>query len=262
MMEWLFGVAGMVGGAIAAGVPLYLKLRQGVIAVRREERADEEGEYARIIERLNAEINGRDTRLVALERRYEKVEEDHLKCFEKAAIQDAEIRILRHQVEQLQKLSMNAVVSTTAMVTTDTTGIIVEADDAVRDILGWRPIELKGESVDLIIPRRLRGRHHAGMERARLSGAVRPANIAIQTVALTKDKREIPVIVSLNHHTDDDGNRRISAQIIHRRVFESVEPPHGSDVHVPLGDPTPGTEPRSGSFRPVPHPEPPKENQT
>lgn len=223
-MEWVYVVSGIVGGAFAAGVPLYLKLRQGVADIRKQERDAVEGEFVRAIERLNRDITARDARIASLETRIEKAEAEHDKCFQDSAAQKARIEILTFQVGQLQRIASSASVAMTATVTADLSGTIVDADDSVKDVLGWRAAELIGRNVDVIIPRDLRGRHHAGLERARTAGGmVRPPELAIQSYARNAAGERVPVIVSLTGWKDENGRSLVTAQIVHRKVFAVVE---------------------------------------
>lgn len=255
-MEAVYVLLGVVGGGVTAGVPLYLRLRQGVSAIRKEERADAEGEWSRAADRMGREIDRLTAQNARQETQITSLQEEHNECIQDKAQTKAEIQILKHQVEQLQRLSTAATVSMMATVTADDSGTIVDADEAVRDILGWRAIDLVGQNVDMIIPKRIRARHHAGLERTRESGSGRPPDIALQTYALTRDRREIPVIVSLNPWRDETGKKMISAQIVHRRVFESMDAlDGGTDVHAALGAlPPPSPDPDSQSAESMPKP--------
>jgi PAS domain S-box-containing protein len=114
-------------------------------------------------------------------------------------------------------------------------GIIIEADRNVADVLMWKPEDLLGKPVDVVIPRELRAKHHAGFERVRTSGVMRPSDMAIQSMALTREGDKIPVLVSLMGWEDEKKNRFISAQIIHRRTFNMVVP--GSGQHQAMRKP-------------------------
>ncbi len=260
-MEWwqwlITTVLTFIGGVAATkAVTTYLRLRRGNLELYRDQRAGTEAEWDRVSKRQQQEIHELRENDRSKEKQIAELHAENMKCFREHAESKAQLTVMKYQIEQLQKMSMNAVISTTATITADETGMIIEADDSVRDILGYRAIELKGENVDLVIPRRIRAKHHAGLEKARLSGAIRPAEIAISTFALTKDRREIPVIVALSSWRDETGKRMISAQIVHRRVFESVDPtqinPDGSDTHVALGsDPTKPKDGDTGRLKPV-----------
>lgn len=242
-MQWETIIASTVTavlGAAGAGVPLWLKLRRGTVDIRkvddeleRTERADVTGYYTRIIERNEREIGTLNTKISTLESTCARLTTENVQCQREAANTTAKLQVLEFQVGQLQKMATAATVSVLTTVTADQTGQIVDADEGIREIVGWRAAELIGQNVDIIIPQDVRGKHHAGLERARVSGEVRPANVAIQTHALHRSGERVPVIVSLNRWTDGQGRALITAQIVHRRVFETVSPP-GTGEHPTL----------------------------
>ena len=83
--------------------------------------------------------------------------------------------------------------------------IIADVSDGVKDVLGWRPAELVGRHVNVIIPDRIHAQHHAGVERAKATGALRPTVTGIITVATAKDGREVAVMVRLRRTTESKG---------------------------------------------------------
>lgn len=252
-MEILYVICGIVGGGVAAGVPLYLKLRSGLQDIRRDERKLAEDEFTRTVERLNRDIANRDARFGSLESRFDALEAEHARCFQESAHQKAEIKILRFQVEQLRRMSEAVAVVTN--VTADLTGTVVDAESTVKDVLGWRPEDLIGKNVDVLIPRDLRSKHHAGLERVRTSGLIRPDDVAIRAYARHASGERVPVIVTLTGWVDDAGRKLISAQIMHRREFVVVVDADPGTAESPRLPPSPPTG--SGVFKTTPVKMPP-----
>lgn len=255
-MEWFIGAAGtligVITGGATVGIPLYLKLRKGMAEIKSDETVQIEGQFSRQLERLEAQNNRQEKQINKQEEEITALQREHLKCLQDGAKQAAEMKIMSFRMDQLAKMASTPAISVTTTITADLTGTITDADDNVKDVLGWRAAELIGQNVDTIIPRDIRGAHHAGLERVRLSGEVRPPNMAIQSYAQTKERERIPVIVSLNGWENENGVRFITAQIVHRRVFsviDSVPLGDGSGHHLPLAQPPQVTETPSGTFK-------------
>ncbi len=85
---------------------------------------------------------------------------------------------------------------------------IIDVTDGVRDVLGYRPAELIGENIDVLIPPSIQPAHHAGIRKARETGIMRPANLAIKTQARHKNGQALDVIVSL----DADTKKNVACQ--------------------------------------------------
>jgi len=85
-----------------------------------------------------------------------------------------------------------------AVVLMDTNGQIHFANPAVRDVFGYAPEEVIGQSLGRLLPERLRSAPLAGLEKY-LSADVAQLNLrAVETAGLRKDGTEIPIEVSFS----------------------------------------------------------------
>jgi PAS domain S-box-containing protein len=83
-----------------------------------------------------------------------------------------------------------------ALIYSDRQGMICGWNAAAVALFGYSTEEAVGQSLDLIIPERLRAAHWAGFERAMASGATRLAGRATITRSLTRDQGTIYVEMS------------------------------------------------------------------
>lgn len=92
-----------------------------------------------------------------------------------------------------------------AILTINQESTILFANSATERILGYALGELVGKKLDVIIPPRLRSRHHAGMARYLSTGQRNIPWGGYELPALHKDGREIPVLVSFGewHHGEE-----------------------------------------------------------
>jgi len=80
-----------------------------------------------------------------------------------------------------------------AVVVADTSGAITVWNPAAERLFGFTPAEALGNSLDLIIPERLRERHWAGYERTMTSGETRYAHDVLRVPAVHKDGRALSI---------------------------------------------------------------------
>jgi PAS domain S-box-containing protein len=83
-----------------------------------------------------------------------------------------------------------------ALVYADAQGVIRGWNAAATQLFGFTADEAIGQSLDLIIPERLRAAHWAGFERAMQTGALRLAGRATLTRGLHKSGRRLYVEMS------------------------------------------------------------------
>lgn len=74
-----------------------------------------------------------------------------------------------------------------AVVVADPTGTIVFWNDAATRVFGWSAAEASGQSLDLIIPERLRTRHWDGYRRVMESGQTQYGDRLLEVPALHRD---------------------------------------------------------------------------
>lgn len=92
-----------------------------------------------------------------------------------------------------------------AIIYSDSEGIIRVWNAAAMEIFGYTKDEAIGQSLDLIIPERLRAAHWAGFNRAMERGMTQHAGRATVTRALTRDGGSVFVEMSFAVVTDGDG---------------------------------------------------------
>jgi PAS domain S-box-containing protein len=91
-----------------------------------------------------------------------------------------------------------------AVVVADAEGRIVLWNDAAARLFGWPADEAIGQTLDLIVPERLRGRHWAGYDRVMATGATRYGDRLLEVPALHRDGRTLSIAftVTLIHRSD------------------------------------------------------------
>ncbi len=92
-----------------------------------------------------------------------------------------------------------------ALVCAGPDGKITAWNRAAESLFGHSKAEAIGQSLDLIIPERLRAAHWAGFDRAMALGAVQPGRKAMITRALTRAGDAIYVEMSFAVVCDDSG---------------------------------------------------------
>jgi PAS domain S-box-containing protein len=80
-----------------------------------------------------------------------------------------------------------------AVVISDKHGAITLWNPAAQRIFGFTQEEALGQSLDLIIPERLRGRHWEGYEKTMATGQTRYGNDLLRVPSLHKDGRALSI---------------------------------------------------------------------
>lgn len=93
-----------------------------------------------------------------------------------------------------------------AMIYSDKKGIICGWNAAAESLFGYAKDDAIGQSLDLIIPERMRDAHWSGFNRAMESGKTRLAGHAMITRSLTRSKGTIYVEMSFSVISDGSGN--------------------------------------------------------
>jgi len=103
---------------------------------------------------------------------------------------------------------------TDAVVIADAEGTIAFWNEAAAALFGWSADEAVGQSLDLIIPERLRGRHWDGYHRVMATGVSDYGTRLLEVPALSKDERRLSIgfTITLLHH--GDGSVRGIAAVI------------------------------------------------
>jgi PAS domain S-box-containing protein len=99
------------------------------------------------------------------------------------------------------------------LVIADGEGTIAFWNDAATRIFGWSATEAVGESLDLIIPERLRDRHWTGYQRVMATGETHYGDTLLEVPALHHDGRPLSIAftVTLLRHPGSDGPFAIAA---------------------------------------------------
>ena len=79
------------------------------------------------------------------------------------------------------------------IVTIDARGIIQSASDSVERVLGWKPAELSGQSVNVLMPEPHRSAHDGYLARYQATGITNILNRPRRFEAVRKDKVVIPI---------------------------------------------------------------------
>jgi PAS domain S-box-containing protein len=80
----------------------------------------------------------------------------------------------------------------------DLSGRILFASAQIRTLLGYEPAEIVGQSIENLLPQRLRSRHVAHRQRYGEQPSVRPMGTGLDLYALRRDATEVPVEISLS----------------------------------------------------------------
>lgn len=92
-----------------------------------------------------------------------------------------------------------------AVVAADPKGRITLWNAAAQRIFGFTPAEALGQSLDLIIPERLRDRHWQGYDKVMHSGQTRYGAEVLRVPALHKDGRPLSIAFTVTLLKRDDG---------------------------------------------------------
>ena len=99
-----------------------------------------------------------------------------------------------------------------AVVVINTQGKIVLTNAQVERLFGYRPEELLGRELEVLVPQRLRGQHLEHRTKYLMKPQARPMGQGFELTALRKDGSEFPVEISLSPLETDQG-RLISAAV-------------------------------------------------
>ncbi len=92
-----------------------------------------------------------------------------------------------------------------AIVISDASGAIILLNPAADRMFGFTQDEALGQSLDIIIPERLRGRHWAGYEKTMATGQTRYGHDVLRVPAVDKAGRSMSIAftVALLHSADN-----------------------------------------------------------
>ncbi len=84
-----------------------------------------------------------------------------------------------------------------AIVTADARGFITFWNRAAEAMFGFPSRDAVGRNLDLIVPKRFRREHHAGMSRLSAGGSPRLAGKTVEVVAARRDESEFPIAITI-----------------------------------------------------------------
>ena len=87
----------------------------------------------------------------------------------------------------------------------DANGRIEFVNRAALTLFGYQQDEMIGQLIDIIIPDRFRGAHHAGLARVLAGGTTRLIGKTVEVVARKRDQTEVPIEISLSIWNDERG---------------------------------------------------------
>lgn len=80
-----------------------------------------------------------------------------------------------------------------AVVVCDLAGLVTYWNPAAERMFGFTKAEAEGQSLDIIIPERMRARHWEGYQATMASGVTKYGNEVLRVPAITKDGRSISI---------------------------------------------------------------------
>lgn len=89
-----------------------------------------------------------------------------------------------------------------AIITMDSDSVMLSVNPATERIFGYKPEELIGKNMEILMPERMRKRHHAGLGRYLRTGERYLNWASITLPGLTKSGQEIPLEVSFGEFND------------------------------------------------------------
>jgi PAS domain S-box-containing protein len=111
-----------------------------------------------------------------------------------------------------------------AVITTDASGTIIEANHAIASMLGFSLDEVIGARVgDLIVPPELRQRHEAGLQRWAETGEGNIIGRRLEVEALHRDGHRVPIELTVTEARMPDQTRLATAflrDVTHQRQIE------------------------------------------
>lgn len=91
------------------------------------------------------------------------------------------------------------------MISANVNGVIEFVNKAAVKMFGYEREEMIGKPIDLIIPRRLRGAHSAGLARVAAGGESKLAGKTVEVAACKRDGSEFPIELSLSVWRNERG---------------------------------------------------------
>lgn len=214
---WI-GVAGIITGAIGlltclgTGIAWFAKSR-------REIRADAITEYLAVIARLDHDIAARDERytvdMKAKNERIDRLEkrtdmqDDQIRvlqksdadCRQREADLKADVVRSQRRIETLEHASMVLPIPVSVplpgVIVANRAGIIQEFQSSLTVFLGWTSEEMKGQSIEKLMPPDELAKHRPAFAKASSPGGTIDPTKSVETYALDKSGQRVPIAITL-----------------------------------------------------------------
>ncbi|MDJ0796070.1 MAG: PAS domain S-box protein [Calothrix sp. MO_167.B12] len=98
------------------------------------------------------------------------------------------MQIIEEQIPSIEELQKN---SELPVIVANNQGIIISINSHFETVFGWKPEDLVGQMLTVILPPYIRDSHNLGFSRFTATGVATVLNHPLQLKALTKDNREI-----------------------------------------------------------------------
>lgn len=175
-------------------------------------------EYQVEIDRLRGELAAEELRRERESIRREDTAHANARLRAELRVKEMALNAARSGMGSLE----DAVPWTDALVTADERGIVTRASQGTMLLLDWEPEDLVGKPISVLIPHRYREAHEMAWRRAMGGEGPPDPSVARPFHAITKDGREIPVLIHLNVKTD--GGRKFCTARMSNRMEAPGEP--------------------------------------
>ncbi|QRE76723.1 EAL domain-containing protein [Methylobacterium aquaticum] len=130
----------------------------------------------------------------------------NLKLLATLALDKMELRRLaRAQQASDNRFRQMSDTSPAGIICADHEGIICFWNQGAEAMLGFSAAEAEGQSIDFIVPHRLRGSHGGGLKHVAAGGKPKLVGQSVELWALCKDGSELPIELALSMWQDEGG---------------------------------------------------------
>jgi PAS domain S-box-containing protein len=126
------------------------------------------------------------------------VQDEAAACKQREADLKADAQSLSARVRQLERATGAVAMPLPGIVVADLKGIVREFSPALTPILNYRPIEIVGKPIEMLIPEDIREQHKAAFARAVAAPDAVDPEREILTYGLTKDGARVPIGIRMH----------------------------------------------------------------
>jgi PAS domain S-box-containing protein len=186
----------------------------------KQKRADALAEWQAIVERQQADLDHLVIEVKQLRVDHDTTRQRLSDCEVSRAELRTELKIQLAAIRRLQERTGDAPPASVmpGLLIADAGGIIQAASPALTPILHYLPAELRGKSVEILIPERHRLKHRQGLAKLLSSNTSPWSDRVILTEALTKEGDEVQVAITLSGWQTTKGDWQLSAEVKLRRL--------------------------------------------